>query len=86
MGSAVPTSAAHERLTIRGHLCAESFLPWIATHAARLGLDAEICRMDARRVDVDLCGPPDLIDAMEIGCLLGPFDIWVETIDRTTNP
>ncbi|WP_026793089.1 acylphosphatase [Pleomorphomonas oryzae] len=78
--------AAHERLTIRGNLGAGSFLPWVARHAARLGLDGEIHHADAGRVDIDLRGPTDLIDAMEMGCLLGPIDVWVETIDRTPNP
>lgn len=79
-------SATRERLTIRGHLGADSFLPWIARHAARLGLDGEMRHADAERVDIDLCGPADLIDAMEMGCLLGPIDVWVETIDRLPNP
>ncbi|AWM28114.1 hypothetical protein AOX55_00005336 (plasmid) [Sinorhizobium fredii CCBAU 25509] len=25
----------------------------------------------------------DLIDMMELGCSLGPFDVWVEMIHRT---
>jgi hypothetical protein len=24
----------------------------------------------------------ELIDMMEVGCSLGPIDVWVETIDR----
>lgn len=84
--NAVPQLAARERLTIRGRLGTESFLPWIIRHAARLGLDIEIGHTDAGHVDIDLSGPADLIDAMEMGCLLGPIEAWVETIDRTANP
>ncbi len=76
--------AAHERFTIRGRLEADSFLPWIKGHAARLGLDGEIRHADAHRVDVDLSGPVGMIDAMEMGCLLGPIDVWVDAIDRTS--
>ncbi len=78
--------ATRERLTIRGRLGADSFLPWITHHAARLGLAGDIRHADAGRVDIDLRGPVDLIDAMEMGCLLGPIDVWVETIDRTPSP
>ena len=81
----MPILAARERLTIHGCLGADSFLPWILRHAARLGLDVKICHADAGRVDIDLGGPADLIDAMEMGCLLGPIDAWVETIDRMPN-
>ncbi|MBS1183163.1 MAG: acylphosphatase-like protein [Proteobacteria bacterium] len=77
--------AARERLTIRGRLGADSFLPWVMRHAARLGLAGDIRHADAGRVDIDLRGPVDLIDAMEMGCLLGPIDVWVETIDRTPS-
>ena len=33
-------------------------------------------------IDVDVSGAPELLDMMEVGCLLGPIDVWVETIDR----
>ncbi len=77
---------ARERMTIRGSLGADSFLPWIARHAARLGLTGEVRHADAARVDIDIAGPADLIDAMEMGCLLGPIDVWIETIDRAPVP
>lgn len=77
---------ARERLTIRGNLGADSFLPWVARHAARLGLVGEIRHADAERVDIDVRGPVDLIDAMEMGCLLGPIDVWVDAIERSSDP
>lgn len=79
-------TAAHERFTIRGRLGTDSFLPWIKNHAVRLGLDGAIGHADAWRVDIDLSGPEDMIDAMEMGCLLGPIDVWVEAIERTSDP
>jgi hypothetical protein len=75
-----------ERLTIRGNLGADSFLPWIMCHAARLGVEGAISHADTERVDLDVCGPADLIDAMEMGCLLGPIDVWVDTVDRVPSP
>lgn len=75
-----------ERLTIRGNLGADSFLPWIMRHAARLGVEGAISHADMARVDLDVCGPADLVDAMEMGCLLGPIEVWVDTVDRVPSP
>lgn len=72
-----------ERMTILGELDAASFLPWIRRHAAKLGLAQAIAHTSSDRVELDITGPVELIDMMEIGCLLGPIDVWVETIHRT---
>lgn len=72
-----------ERMTIRGDLDAETFLPWIRRHAAKLGLAQDVFHAGPGRIDLDVEGPAALIDMMEVGCLLGPIDVWVETIDRT---
>ena len=71
-----------ERMTILGDLDAPTFLPWIRRHAAKLGLRQRIAHVDAERVDLDVAGPVELIDMMEMGCSLGPIDVWVETIER----
>jgi hypothetical protein len=33
-------------------------------------------------IELEISGAPELIDMMEMGCSLGPIDVWVETIDR----
>lgn len=71
-----------ERMTIRGDLDAASFVPWIRRHAAKLGLMQAIAHMSSDRIELDLAGPVELIDMMEMACSLGPIDVWVETIDR----
>ncbi|MCR6502894.1 acylphosphatase [Shinella sp. CPCC 101442] len=71
-----------ERMTILGELDAESFVPWIRRHAAKLGVSQVITHSGPDRIEVDLSGAPELIDMMEVGCLLGPINVWVETIDR----
>lgn len=37
---------------------------------------------DGRKAVFKVDGQSDLIDALEVGCLLGPIDVWVETITR----
>ncbi|EEX13930.1 conserved hypothetical protein [Citreicella sp. SE45] len=33
-------------------------------------------------MEIEVEGPPALLDAMEMGCLLGPIEVWVESIVR----
>jgi hypothetical protein len=71
-----------ERMTIRGDLEPASFVPWINRHAAKLGLVQKIAHSSSDRIELELSGSVELIDMMEMGCSLGPIDVWVETIDR----
>lgn len=70
-------------MTIRGQLDPASFVPWIRRHAAKLGLAQRVAHMSSDRIELELSGSVELIDMMEMGCSLGPIDVWVETIDRT---
>lgn len=84
-------SQFRERMTILGDLDADSFVPWIQRHAAKLGLSQAISHTSSERVELEIAGQSELIDMMEMGCLLGPIDVWVEAIHRApvdggTNP
>ncbi|TGT87261.1 MULTISPECIES: acylphosphatase [unclassified Mesorhizobium] len=69
-------------MTILGDVEAASFLPWIERHAAKLGLAQAIWVAGPDRIELDIAGPAELIDMMEMGCSLGPIDVWVEAIHR----
>ncbi|URK87506.1 acylphosphatase [Rhizobium sp. RCAM05350] len=71
-----------ERMTILGDLDAASFVPWIRRHAAKLGLSQAISHASTDRIELEVEGPEELIDMMEMGCSLGPIDVWVESIER----
>ena len=71
-----------ERMTIRGRLEPKTFVPWIQRHAAKLGLAHVIDRTSPELIELWISGLPELIDMMEMGCSLGPIDVWVETIER----
>ncbi|TCU20481.1 acylphosphatase [Rhizobium sullae] len=75
-------SDLRERMTILGDLDAASFVPWIRRHAAKLGLSQAISHTGPDRIELEVAGPVELIDMMEMGCSLGPIDVWVETIHR----
>lgn len=82
-GSIIPSSVI---LTIRGDVGAADYPAWITHRANRLGLSGW-ARPDpnGKSIEVFVCGPPDLIDAMELGCSLGPMSVWVEKIDRAAG-
>ncbi len=69
-------------MIILGNLLPDSFLPWIDRHASKLGISPIIAHASADRIEIDFAGPDELIDMMEIGCILGPIDVWVESIQR----
>jgi acylphosphatase len=75
---------ATEQFIIAGNLAAENFLPWVERHMRRLGLQGAPVRRADGQVEIILSGPPDLIDAMELGVSLGPIEVWVDSIDRRT--
>ncbi|MFT4012250.1 MAG: acylphosphatase [Paracoccus sp. (in: a-proteobacteria)] len=77
---------AREAFTITGRFAPPDFTPWIERHARRLGLSLRVTAPAPDRLTLLLDGPPDLLDAMEMGCLLGPREVWVETIDRHGAP
>lgn len=81
-GTLMTEHTLRERMTISGELDTATFLPWIRRHAAKLGLSQAISHSGPDRIELELSGPEELIDMMEMGCSLGPIDVWVETIER----
>lgn len=73
---------AAERFIITGDLAAATFLPWVERHMGKLGLRGVLGRTSAGSVEVRVEGPPDLLDALEMGVSLGPIEAWVESIHR----
>lgn len=78
-----PALEQSQSFAVLGDVGAPIFATWIARHARRLGLRGAILRHDAGRVEMVVTGLPDLLDAMALGCSLGPQEVWVERIDRT---
>ncbi|WP_454854139.1 acylphosphatase [Rhizobium binxianense] len=72
-----------ERMTILGSVEPASFVPWIRRHAGKLGLSQSFLHAGADRIELEVAGPVELIDMLEMGCSLGPIDVWVEEIQRT---
>ncbi|MGG6894839.1 MULTISPECIES: acylphosphatase [Rhizobium] len=71
-----------ERMTILGNVNSASFVPWIRRHANKLGLSQTFFYSDTDRIELEVTGPMELIDMLEMACSLGPIDVWVEEIQR----
>ncbi|MFS8057102.1 acylphosphatase [Rhizobium sp. BR 317] len=71
-----------ERMTILGEVNSASFVPWIRRHADKLGLSQAFLHASADRIELEVAGPAELIDMLEMGCSLGPIDVWVDEIQR----
>lgn len=72
----------HERFLIRGSVGAAAFPPWILRYAGKFGVSARIEAADAVQIALEIRGAPDLVDAVELGCSLGPIEVWVDEITR----
>lgn len=72
------------RLTfdIEGTFASADFAPWIERHSAKLGLCIRFNERLQNKLSVHAEGPTDLLDALELACLLGPRDVWVHRIQR----
>lgn len=65
------------RLSFEGRFVVSSFVDFAVRRAARLALHARVLRADDRLITLDVTGQPDLIDAFEMACSLGPLDCLV---------
>ncbi len=71
-----------ELFRIMGDVGAREFPVWIARHAQRLGLQSEMLSQAPHRLEVIVAGPADLLDAMALGCSLGPREVLVDEVLR----
>ncbi len=83
--AAMINRAVTQRFWIRGNVGAALFTDWIARHAARLGLRGQVIAQEASCVTAIFSGPADLLDALAVGCSLGPQEIWVDEIIRSAE-
>ena len=74
-----------DTFTLYGELSPPNFEPWIRRHAARLGIKLVVDEVNQRCIRLTLSAQPELLDAMEMACWLGPASVWVERIDRVRS-
>ena len=72
-------------LTLKGQLSAESAIPWFLHRGRLLNLVGWMNRLDAHTITMVLWGEPDLLDAMEVACSLGPGEVMVDDLVRAKH-
>lgn len=75
-------SQATEVFCITGDVGSAVFPGWAACHARRLGIDSRFVAQSSSRLDLIVTGPPALLDAMALGCSLGPQQVMVDEVLR----
>lgn len=73
-------------LTFAGRLRPDSFLDFARHRAQRLELNLTIDNVTDEAVRLCVRGQPDLIDAFEMACSLGPFDCIILDVVRGARP
>lgn len=66
--------------TFTGSFQPESFGAFVRHRAGRLALSAMIRESGPTRIEVEVTGEPDLLDAFEMACSLGPADALVRDV------
>jgi hypothetical protein len=69
--------------TFTGRFVPSSFAEFIRHRVARLAIEADAPDAGPERVRVTVSGQPDLVDAFEMACSLGPIDCLVDDVIRT---
>ena len=71
------------RFQFKGKLLPDVFIEFAQHRARRLDLALEIGRADSSAISMTVRGAPDLLDAFEMACSLGPYDCLVLDVVRS---
>lgn len=72
-------------IEFRGQLSPESFAEFVRHRAGRLALELTVIREGRAAAAYRVGGQPDLVDAFEMACSLGPADCLVLDVVDLTN-
>ena len=68
---------------LEGNLASAGFPDWVCHRARLLDLRGWVSAEGPCAMTIVVAGPGPLIDAMEMACSLGPFDVQVDRIEST---
>jgi acylphosphatase len=74
------------RLRILGKVGPADFAAWTLRHARRLGLGCAIVSHRDDCLEVLASGPDALIEALALGCSLGPQSVMVDRVETSASP
>lgn len=71
-----------EDFRLLGDVGATQFPVWIMRHAGKLGLTGSVVSQSKGLIEMRFSGPSELLEALAVGCSLGPREVWVDRVDR----
>jgi acylphosphatase len=74
---------ATRRLQILGDVGPADFRTWTLRHARRLGLRCSIVAHGPDCLEVLASGPDELLEALALGCSLGPQSVLVDRVETS---
>lgn len=78
-------SSSTVRFVFSGKMHSEVFVAFARDRASRLDLELEVGPVSDRAIVLAVRGEPDLIDAFEMACSLGPSDSLVLHVERSVS-
>lgn len=69
------------RISLTGRVFEEDFPPWIRRHSRKLGLQLLRVSKDHEALVVEAHGAEPMLQALALGCALGPESVLVDTFD-----
>jgi len=71
-------------ITLYGDVFASDFPDWILRHAKKLGLQGVVTPLN-NCLQVTAIGPDIMLEALALGCSLGPASVMVEKMEYSTS-
>ena len=72
------------KIMLQGQFCQSSFLPWIERYAHKLGVQIISFQFDRGDLEMLVLGPDEMVEALALGCSLGPKDAFIYSFGIST--
>lgn len=73
----------HARIDFHGQFDVSTFSDWIRHRATKLGLTGRLLTAQPNHISLEVSGPEELLNAMEVACSLGPINCLTERSELT---
>jgi len=80
-----PTGTVCAEICVFGNVDAPDFPAWILRHASKLGLCDVQTKLRDGYLSISAFGHEEMLNALALGCSLGPASIDVDRIEFTTS-
>ena len=71
---------------LKGQIDSPDYPVWITNHARKLGVQVDTQQTRANMITIKARGAPEMIQALALGCSLGPESVLVTDMEITDAP